>query len=125
MYLRNTLRLMRREREIMEARRREQMRQRHLLIRAAEEAEQAARLAMVKPTQGYCLWIRRRSESTTAPPPSTTHTHTRASTLRLHSKLFACDRQLVCCMLACFWRCGLLELFGIGRYAWHPTGYTW
>ena len=64
MYLRNSMRFMRREREIMEARRREQMRQRHLLIRAQEEAAQMARAAMIRPLKG---------PSDTSPPSRTTH----------------------------------------------------
>ncbi len=52
MYLRTMLRSLRREREILEARRREALRQRHMLIRAQEELAVAKHAQAMRPVKG-------------------------------------------------------------------------
>jgi hypothetical protein len=56
MYLRTTLRSLRREREVLEARRREALRQRHMLVRAQEDLRAAKHAQAIRPVKGALVY---------------------------------------------------------------------
>ena len=56
MYLRTTLRSLRREREVLEARRREALRQRHMLVRAQEDLRAAKNAQAIRPVKGALVY---------------------------------------------------------------------